>query len=167
LIQLSTELQLRPATAADRPFLLRTFASTREDELAPVPWSPAQKAAFVEQQFNAQDEAYHGTYPHGEFLIVLSNRRPVGRVYVARLEDELRLIDITLLPAARGRGVGSAVLAWLLDRADQECLPVTLHVETWNAARRLYQRLGFDVVEQRGIYEFMRRPPATQLKTAS
>ena len=132
-----------------------------------MPWTEAQKAAFVATQFDAQDAAYHGAYPDGEFLIVLKRAQPIGRLYVGRLPGELRIIDVTLMPAHRGQGVGTSLMRWTLERADREGLAATLHVEPWNPAKGLYERLGFATVELRGIYEFMRRPVPAQLKTAS
>lgn len=160
-------IELRPATAADREFLLALYGSTRADELSVVPWSDAQKDAFVRMQFEAQDASYHQSHPDARFLVVVAGADPIGRLYLARLVDELRIIDIALVPAWRGRGVGSALMAWVLRQADRDGLPVTLHVEQWNPARRLYERLGFRLVEDLGIYLFMRRPARDQLKTAS
>ena len=160
-------LGLRPAGPDDRAFLLGLYATTRADELRPVPWSDDQKAAFVEMQFEAQDSAYRAAYRDGEFLIVLAGSQPIGRLYLGRLPGELRLIDITLTPEHRGTGIGRALIASVLARARGEGLVVTLHVEPWNPARRLYERMGFRTVELRGMYEFMRCGPGGQLKTAS
>lgn len=165
LIPVSRGLGLRVAAPSDRSFLLGLYGSTREDELAVVPWSDDEKAAFVEMQFDAQDRAYREAYPEGEFLVVLENGDAVGRLSVGRLPGELRLIDVIVAPASRGRGIGTALVQWLVERADRDGLALTLHVEPWNPARRLYERLGFESIEVRGIYEFMRRP--VQLKTAS
>jgi ribosomal protein S18 acetylase RimI-like enzyme len=165
LRELPAGIELRPTQLADRDFLLQLYAGTRADEMAIVPWSEADKAAFIEQQFTAQDNAYRGTYPAGEFLVVVAGAKPIGRLYLARLEDELRVVDIVLEPAQRGQGAGSRLMEWLIARADSDGLAVTLHVEYWNPAHAWYERLGFATVERRGIYEFMRRPARTQLKT--
>jgi ribosomal protein S18 acetylase RimI-like enzyme len=74
---------------------------------------------------------------------------------------------VILAPPQRGRGIGTALMNSLIARADAVDKPVTLHVEPWNPAKNLYERLGFETVELRGIYEFMRRPAQAQLKTAS
>lgn len=153
-----TEVELRPSTPEDRELLLRLYATTREDELRPVPWSEAEKRAFVEMQFAAQDRAYREAYPEGEFLVVLVAGQPVGRLYHARLPTEVRLVDMILDGPYRGQGIGTRLLAWVIARAERDGLDVTLHVEPWNPARRLYERLGFATVEMRGVYEFMRRP---------
>lgn len=151
-------IELRPATDDDRAFLLAVYASTRAEELAVVPWTDEQKAAFVQMQFEAQDASYHQSYPEADFSVVRREGVDVGRLYVARGEAEVLLIDIALLPEHRGRGIGSQLLGDLLESADRDGLPVTLHVEPWNRARRLYERLGFESRGVSGPYESMVRP---------
>jgi ribosomal protein S18 acetylase RimI-like enzyme len=146
---------LRPALEDDRPFLLDVYASTRADELALVSWTDDEKEAFIAQQYAAQDATYRARYPDGSFLVIEVQGRPVGRLYLARLMDEIRVVDIALLPAARGQGIGTALLRGVLGEAEGKGLVVRLHVEAWNPAMRLYQRLGFRRLETRGIYEFM------------
>jgi ribosomal protein S18 acetylase RimI-like enzyme len=151
---------LRAATEADRPFLFEVFASTRADELAAMPWPEAAKQAFLAQQFTAQDADYRGRWPDGRFLVVERDGVPVGRLY--RCEpagDELRLIDLALLPEARGAGIGTGLLADLLAEADARSLRTTLHVEKRNPARRLYDRLGFAETSEDGVYAAMERAP--------
>lgn len=134
--------KLRPATAADRPFLLRLYASTREQELAAAPFTPQQRAAFLEQQFTAQS-AHYATYRDTSFEIVELDGTAAGRLIVARWPGELRIVDVALLPDFRGRGIGTRLLAPLLAEADARGLPLSIHVERSNPAARLYARLGF------------------------
>jgi GNAT superfamily N-acetyltransferase len=117
-------------------------------------------------QFDAQDSWYRQMYPAGEFLVVVDEGTPVGRLYIGRSESEIRIIDIALLPEHRGNGIGSRLFADIFTQADRDGLPVTLRVEPWNPAKRLYGRLGFEPREQEGLYETMVRPPR-QLNTAS
>lgn len=154
-------IELRPATDDDRGFLRDVYGSTRADELALVPWSDDEKAAFVEMQFEAQDSAYRQAYPDGRFLVVLGEGVPIGRLYLARLDGGIRIVDIALLPEHRGAGIGSRLVDDVLAEADAEGVAVSLHVEPWNPARRLYERRGFRVVEERGAYLFMERPPVS------
>ncbi len=167
LTDLPPGISLRQATHADRAFLMELYGTTRADELALVPWTEAEQAAFVRMQFDAQAAAYREAYPNGRFLVVEAGGEAIGRLILVRLEDGLRVADITLSPDRRGAGIGSALMAWILAGADLEGLAVTLHVEPWNPALRLYERLGFAVEEERGIYLYLRRPPRGQLKTAS
>ena len=151
---------LRPAGDADRETLLRIYASTREQELAVVDWPAEVTQSFLRQQFEAQDHHYRQHYHGTRFDLVLLDGEPVGRFYVARWAAEIRIVDIALLPEARGHGLGTALLARLLAEADAAGLPVTIHVERENRARRLYARLGFRLAEDKGVYLFLERPPA-------
>ena len=157
-------ISLRPAVELDRPLLLQVYAATRAEELAPVPWSDEQKAAFVAQQFHAQDVDYRARRPDADFLVIEWNGRPVGRLYRAMLDEptgpELRVIDIALLPEWRGRGIGSKLLRDIFAEADAAGVPVTIHVERFNPARRLYDRLGFVEVGAGEVYLLLERKPA-------
>ena len=144
----------------DEEFLYRVYASTRAEELAAVPWTDEQKDAFLRMQFAAQHRYYQEHYPGATFDVVLVEGEPAGRLYVARWNDELRIIDIALLPAYRRRGVASALIARLFEEAEGKSLPVRIHVERQNPARALYERLGFRQVADRGVYLFLERRPA-------
>lgn len=148
-------IALRPIGPEDQPFLYSVYASTRLEELAPLRWSVEQQSAFLMQQFNAQHQYYQANYADAEFLLIVLNIQPIGRLYVDRRADELRLIDIALLPQYRNAGIGSALLGDLLAEAAQAGKPVRIHVEKFNPALRLYTRLGFTVAEDRGVYWFM------------
>ena len=153
--------RLRPARAEDRDSLLRVYASTREEELRLVDWSDEQKAAFVGMQFEAQDAYYREHYHPATFDVIEVDGEPAGRLYVARWEDEIRIIDIALLPEHRGRGIGTALLRALLDEAAHGGKRLSIHVELNNPARRLYERLGFAPIEERGVYLLMEAAPSS------
>jgi GNAT superfamily N-acetyltransferase len=163
-----TAISLRPADGGDREFLERLYASTRAEELGPVPWSEDQKRAFLAQQFAAQSSHYAEHYADASFDVVLVGGEPAGRLIVARREDVLKVIDIALLPEHRSHGIGTRLLRPLLDEADQRGVKVEIYVERVNPALTLYDRLGFVPVEDTGVYLRMERPPAAgQAKTAS
>lgn len=160
----AADVRLRVALPADRPLLAAIYASTREVELTPLPWSAEQRKAFTDWQSGLQEQHYALHYPDAEFLII--ERRaganpvctPVGRIYLEKTEAEVRLMDITLLPEYRNQGVGTRVINELLRYADAIERRVTLHVEPFNPARQMYLRMGFVTEEVRGLYEFMARP---------
>ena len=150
-----TVVSLRPVEPADEEFLLRVYASTREDELALTDWTDEQKAAFVRHQFDAQDSHYSQHYPTATFDVVLVDGEPVGRLYVDRWPKETRIVDIALLPECRGHGVGGE----LIERIQAEGREVSIHVERFNPAQRLYARLGFVPEDAGPVYALMRWTP--------
>ena len=144
---------LRREEPQDERFLIALYASTREAELARVPWTGAQKAEFLRSQFALQSAHYRTHYHDADFCIIEAEERPIGRLYVQRGAKEIRLMDIALLPNWRGRGIGGACLRAVLREAQAANLPVTLHVEPGNPARRLYLRAGFRRAAELGFYE--------------
>lgn len=151
---------LRPAAKGDAEFLLRVYASTREEELAMVPWTAEQKEQFVRSQFAAQDAHYRAHYAGAAFEVIELDGVPVGRLYVYRTPREIRVMDIAVLPAFRRRGLGERVFRDLFAEADRDGKLVSIHVEIHNPARRLYERLGFRVVddgEATPVYLLMER----------
>ncbi len=154
------DLGLRPISAADEPLLRTVYASTREEELGLTGWPPEQQAAFLRQQFDAQHGWYQTHFAAADFDLILERDEPIGRLYVYRQPHDLNVIDIALLPAYRGRGVGTFLMRQLLAEADHTGRTVSLHVEGFNRARALYERLGFAYVGDDGVYLEMRRPPA-------
>jgi len=152
-------IQLRPIEERDRAFLRALYATTRADELAAVDWTETQKADFVRFQFRAQHTYYMEQFPDAEFDLVLEDDEPIGRLYVDRREDEIRLIDIALMPERRRSGIGGSLMRRVLDEARQADLPVQIHVERNNPALALYRRLGFEVVEDQQVYYLMKWTP--------
>lgn len=148
-------ITLRPIEPDDEPFLLEVYGSTRSEEMALVPWTEEQREAFVKWQFVAQHTHYTQQYPDGNFMIILDRERAVGRLYVARLEAQIRIMDITLLPEERGRGIGTSLMRELMDEAAKAEKPLRINVESFNRSLRLFERLGFSPIEVDGFYVLM------------
>ncbi len=108
-------------------------------------WSAAQQEAFLRMQFDAQRQSYALQSPAAEYQMILSDGRAIGRLIVDRSGDEILLMDLALLPEGRGAGAGTALVAALQDEASRAGKPLRLHVEFFNPALRLYQRLGFQI----------------------
>ena len=137
------------------------YASTRAEEFAHVPWDEETKRAFFTQQFEAQDAYYRENYTDTSYDVILAEAERAGRLYVARWPDEVRIVDIALLPAFRGRGLGSSLLGDLIAEADAAGKPLSIHVEMNNPARPWYERLGFEAAGEFGVYVLMRRAPVS------
>ncbi len=159
LLEACPDLSLRAEDETDVPFLAELYASTRAEEMATVLWPPGAVQAFLREQFTLQRRHYRAHYLGAEFLVIERAARPIGRLYLHRVGAEIRLMDIALLPARRGQGIGTRLLDALLDCAAREACEVTLHVEPHNPVLRLYRRRGFRLIEDRGVYLFMGRRP--------
>lgn len=154
-----SEITLRPVGPADNDLLIELYASTRAEEMALVPWTAEQQQAFIRSQFDAQQIHYAKTYPTASHDVILANGRRVGRLYVARLNDQIRIIDITVLPSERNGGIGSYLIKQLLDEAELAGKVTRIYVEQFNPSLRLFERLGFSSTEQHGIHTLMEWNP--------
>jgi ribosomal protein S18 acetylase RimI-like enzyme len=149
-------IALRPIAPEDDSFLAGVYASTRTEELAVTGWSDEEKAVFCRRQFDAQSAHYRENYPGASLQIIERDEIPIGRLYVAHWEREIRIMDIALLPEHRGAGLGTKLLRDLQEEARSAGKSLTIHVERFNPALRLYQRLGFQQIEDTGVYLLMR-----------
>src|SRR2546423_5449619 len=109
----------RAVLESDQPLLFELYAGTRQAELSLVPWTNAQKQAFLQMQFAAQTEGYRNARPHATQDIICIDGRAVGRLYVDRLPDCLHIVDIMIAPEFRNAGIGSQVLKGILAEADR------------------------------------------------
>lgn len=156
-------LAYRSEAEADRSFTAALYASTRAEEVAQSGWPPEAQAAFLLQQFEAQHSHYRLHYPNAEWLIVERDGAAVGRLYLEEWSREIRIIDISMAAGSRGTGIGGAILEDVIADGGSRGKAVSIHVEKNNPARRLYERLGFAVIEDKGVYDLMERPPGEPL----
>jgi GNAT superfamily N-acetyltransferase len=152
-------VKFRAIKNSDQPFLQKLYFSTRWKELEPVPWSNEQKDVFLKSQFDAQHSHYQKYFPAASFDLVLYKNVPIGRLYLDRRADEIRIIDIALLPEYRNRGIGSQLLQDVIADAAKSRLLVRIHVEQHNPAMGLYERLGFKKIHEEGVYWLMEWKP--------
>ncbi len=139
----SHEISLRPVSANNTEFLMQVYASTRQEELAIWGWSPAQQASFVRMQFHVRQRGYAAAYPSADTSVVCVGDVPVGSTVVFRGTTEMRLVDISLLPEFRSRGIGGELIRILISEAGDSRRALRLCVLRSNRAARLYERLGF------------------------
>jgi len=148
-------IALQPVRPEDQAFLFQVYASTRVEELAAVGWSEPQRDSFLRMQFQAQDKHYRDNYPGAEFQIIQVDGQPAGRLYLHRRANEIRIMDIALLPSYRRRGLGTSLLGEILCEGARAGKTVSIHVEMFNPALRWYERLGFKKVADHGPYYLM------------
>ena len=154
------KVELRPVTDDDDQFLLSVYASTREDELSQVEWAEGQKESFLRWQFDTQRLEYSARFPDADYHVILVDERPAGRIWVGSDEEQMRLLDIALLPEFQNRGVGTTLLRRLMDQAAQggKVLRHMVFVLN-NDAHRFYERLGFRIIDDLGAYKHMEWRP--------
>ncbi len=153
---LAPSLHLRPTRAEDVDFLFDLYASTRAAELDRTGWDDTTKLGFLQMQFAAQSAYYARQFATAHFDIIEADGQPVGRLYVLRNQAEIRIIDVTLLPSWRNRGIGTRLIRAILEEGRASMRSVALSVERWNSAYRLYVRLGFREESSDDVYVRMR-----------
>jgi RimJ/RimL family protein N-acetyltransferase len=153
------KITLRPVTGPDEEFLFSVYASSRAEEMARIPWNAEQKAAFLRMQYTAQKQHYAAQHPEAAHEIICADGTPVGRIYLDRSSEAFHILDITVLSKHRNGGIGSFVLHQVMDDAARAGKPVTIYVENFNPSRRLFHRLGFEQVEEKGFHLLLRKSP--------
>jgi ribosomal protein S18 acetylase RimI-like enzyme len=130
------EFNLRPATEADREFLYELHCRTMRDVIEQTwDWEETSQRADFDRRFR-------------EYLVsvIESDRRPVGGLLLEWKPDSLYIHEVQLVPEYQGRGIGTAVIRYVIDQGASRRLPVTLSVVPANPrAQHLYERLGFEV----------------------
>lgn len=154
------QIVLRPIRDSDLGFLRALYASTRAAEMALTGWPQEAVDAFLAQQFAAQHDWYMREYAGARFDIVECGGVPIGRLYVSYQPRDIRIVDIALLPEYRNRGIGGGLLRQLLDEGVASGRSVSIHVEMFNPAQRLYRRLGFEQAGVNGPYLLLVWRPA-------
>lgn len=152
-----TRPALRGIKPEDRSFLEALYFTTRRAEFENVGWNEQQINAFLSMQFDMQARSYEMQYPHADFSIIELGGENAGRLIVDRTENEIRLVDIAVLPEFQGRGIGTFFLRELQKEAESKSLPVTLQVlKTNQNAISLYEKCGFAVSGGSDLYLSMR-----------
>lgn len=152
----SVDAVLRLETPNDRAVVDTIYRSTRADEVIATGWPAVEQRAFLDQQALAQYRHYDQHYrPVSDFWLLERADEVIGRLYLFPGQQDLRIVDIALLPPWRARGIGGALIAAVAKIAAAAGRTASIHVEFNNPARRLYGRLGFVVVEDHGPYGLM------------
>ena len=132
--------------------LLRTSRPTDMDVLFAIHGEVMR--GYIEQATGAWDEDAE----RARFVARFAGRRPqvilvgyeiAGVIDVQRQPDRWTLTTIDVAPEWQNQGIGTLLIQRILDQARQRPLPLDLEVLRVNhAARRLFERLGFAVVEE-------------------
>jgi GNAT superfamily N-acetyltransferase len=155
-------ITVRDVTPADYGFLREVYASTREEELALVPWDNDQREAFLKFQFDAQDSYYRSKFCGAAYQIILNDGERVGRLYVDRDNDGIRILDVTVLPQFRSVGIGSYLVKQIVDEAMSTGQPVTIWIEHFNPSQKLFRRFGFAMIQEDGYNQLLEFRPSVK-----
>ncbi len=149
---ITSNIKLRPSVPEDENFLVAVYGSTRQQELAMVPWTDEQKEAFIRFQLQAQLTHYQTEYPNAEYSIILFEAQPVGRLYLDRREAEIRIMDITLLPEHRGKGVSSPIIRHLMEEASASGKKLSINLDKLSQSQPIFEQFGFKPSEDSGFH---------------
>jgi ribosomal protein S18 acetylase RimI-like enzyme len=153
-------VELRPVSESDNEFLLKVYESTRADELAQVEWAEGQREVFLRWQFDLQRREYDTRFPDADYRVIVIDGQPAGRIWTGADDEQIRLLDIALLPEFQNRGVGTTLLERLKSEAQNAGKALRHMVFVLNNnADRFYERLGFKKIEDFGAYKHMEWRP--------
>ena len=160
-IPLPAGLNLRPQRDSDAVFVATLYNSTRDDlYLADAENDFIEE--LIEMQFRAQREGYGQQFPNAMYFIIELHQQPIGRAAVDFGPNEVRMIDLSLIPPARNKGYGTNVIRALQIAANQVRTPLTLTVLMNNPrAAQLYANLGFRIEQQTPSHALMAWYPQT------
>ncbi len=147
----SNSINLRPATDEDAAFLLEVYKSSRGEDLRELGWAEDRISEFLEMQYEAQ-QRFQGEHETATDEIVLLAENPVGHLMVERNDQEIRCLDVALLPEHRNNGVGTLLLGKFQDEARRESRPLRLQVIRFSRAVNLFERLGFVRTSETGTH---------------
>lgn len=140
-------LVLRPARAADAPFLEALHRTTRPD-LEAIAQVPERSDTLLAMQYRALQSGAGNAYPNAMHFVIEKSAQAIGGLIVDFGHNEVRVVYLALLPAVRGNGYARIVLQGVQQAATKARCPVAVVVWRSNSgAKRLYQSLGFVVEE--------------------
>lgn len=116
----------RPATRYDQDLLRAIFTDSRSSWFAALPIPLA--SALLEVQFRAHRNDRQLRWPDAVDQIIELHGVPAGRLTVSVGAEEIRIIDLALLPGFRRQGIGSATLADVKQEATRHGLPLRMTV---------------------------------------
>ena len=143
------ELSLRKAQASDSEFVFAVKAAAYQEYVEEVwGWDDKYQRERHNREFVSQED----------FRIIQFRGTDIGFLIMSRTSDTLKVNQIYILPEYQGRGIGSACLTRIIDRASLEEKSVMLQVLKVNTRGvAFYQRLGFTIVGESATHFQMER----------
>lgn len=146
------DLIQRETLPDDEAFLFEVYQSSRGDDLTALGWDAERVRNFLETQYAAQQRFLQAGYPQGEDRIIMLDTQPIGRILVERNEQEIRVVDVALLPQYRNSGIGTYLVRELLAEAARLGKPFRAQVIRSSAAVGLFERLGIVKIGETGSH---------------
>lgn len=154
-------LMLRPVTPSDEPFLFRLVHDVMAEQLLASLWDPQIREPLLQMQYEAQRTSFAENFPTADYGIIVYDDAAIGRLILDRGPNFHHLVDITIQPSHRGKGIGTWLMRALCKEAEIMGKPLRLQVNVNNRARELYQRMGFRTIEDHQVTWVMERLPGT------
>jgi ribosomal protein S18 acetylase RimI-like enzyme len=160
--------QIRRAARADEPALweMLTFAASMTEANAVEVARESEYLASYVRGFGTHEDDWGVIAVDGAAVVAAAWLRLSSGEHAVATEGEPELA-IAARPAWRGKGLGSRLMARLLDEAPFDA--IVLSVRSTNPSVRLYQRYGFEtvrsVVNRVGGESFVMRRPRMPFST--
>jgi GNAT superfamily N-acetyltransferase len=156
-------LFVRPALQQDEQFVYDVAYQVMHDHLHAHLWDPNIRHALLDLQVRSKNASYAAVHPGADYAIIMQDDQPVGRMIIDRSGEFYHLVDISIVPAHRGAGIGTRLVLALCMEAETIHKSVRLYVSITNPrAAELYKRLGFRVIEDQQTDILMERSPGDQ-----
>jgi ribosomal protein S18 acetylase RimI-like enzyme len=146
---------LVPAGPEDSPWIEALQRGILAEALAGIP--EPQLGPLLELQLRSQDQQYRRDWPGASSFLIMAGANRVGRILLHEGAQRDHLVDISILHEFRNAGIGTQALQLLISRAESRSNDLCLRVAASNPALALYQRLGFEIVADAGVYLEMKR----------
>lgn len=143
----------RPITEADRDLVHEIFRAAMKENTVEAygEWHEIAQRAEHDQHFGFIAE-------HGWIIVIEGH--DAGFLAIKEYQDHIKLVALHIVPEFQEQGIGRTIIENLLADARQKSKPVRLEVLKTNPARRLYERLGFTVVDDSDEHVYVMSTPA-------
>ncbi|MDP0491845.1 MAG: GNAT family N-acetyltransferase [Verrucomicrobiota bacterium JB023] len=154
-------MSLRPQEEDDRVFLEELVIALREDEPGFRHLLPSERNRLLAEQCRLQLAHYQRHFPQAFFLLIIAEGERIGRIYLDHQPDHMRVVELSLLPAYQGHGIGRRFMETFQAEASRCQIPIRLSVAFGNSAFQFYEKLGFRKSGQSELHEHLTWwPPA-------
>ena len=144
-------ITLRPVEETDQDFLIELYKSSRGDDLRGLGWSEDRISEFLELQYEAQGNLQDDNQQASDQVVLVNGKR-IGRLSIETRADEIRCIDLALLPDYRNQGVGTLLIQRLQQQAWSASIRLHVQVIRFNRAVNFLERLGFRRTSETGTH---------------